>query len=509
MDRRPREDGRNRSATPDGGASPAGRTSPDGGASPDDLPRDHRLGFTSQPEEVRDRELPVDGTIPGWLDGVLLRNGPGTFEAGDREFEHWFDGLAMVRRFAFADGGVRYSNRHLRTEAYAEATGGRVGYPEFATTPDRGPVERLVRAIAPETTDNAPVHVARLCGETTAVTETPRPVAFDPATLETGRRLSFDDDLPDGHATAHHLHDPERGETWGYVTTFGPRSAYHLWRLPDGSCRREIVGAVPVDEPAYVHSFGLTRDFAVITESPFVADTLSMLLPGEGSFVDAFEWKPWRETRFLVVDRHTGELVAEPTAPPAFVFHHAKVVRRPDRLLVDVVAFDDPRIVRGLSLERVRAAGAGDGGDLVRYEVPLDGGRATARRIHGGIALPRVGVPRTDGVDYRYAYGQDATTGEGFAGGVVKVDVVEGTARRWSEAGTHAGEPVFVPHPDRPADPGPGEEDDGVVLVVALEPGRGRSSLVALDGETLSELGRARLPHHLPFGFHGRYFRSI
>jgi len=471
-----------------------------------DQPSNHRLGFASLEEELDDVSVPIEGSIPGWLEGTLLRNGPGRFEADEGEFEHWFDGLAMIRRFAFRDGEVSYSNRDLRTEAYAAATGGEVAYAEFGTVPDRGPVERIIEVLAPETTDNAPVHVARLCGETTAVTETPRPVAFDPETLATRAVLSFEDDLPDGHATAHHLHDPERGETWGYVTEFGPQSAYHVWRLPDGSCSRELVGSVRVDEPAYVHSFGLAEDYVVITESPFVVNPVSVLLPSDEPFVERYEWKPWRETRFLVLDRTTGDLVAEPRAPPVFVFHHAKVVQREDRLLVDVVAFDDPRIVRGLYLERVRNGKAGGGGDLVRYEVPLEGDRAEGRTLYEGISLPRVGVDRTDGRDYGYVYGQDAMQDEGFPGGVVKVDVETGEAERWAESSTYAGEPVFVPSPDREPRPGPGVEDDGVVLVVVLEADRGHSSLVVLDGEDLAELGRARLPHHLPFGFHGRYF---
>lgn len=473
-----------------------------------DLPSDHRLGFRSLEEELDDVSVPVTGSIPEWLDGTLLRNGPGRFEASEGEFEHWFDGLAMIRRFAFDDGEVSYSNRHLRTEAYAAATGGEVAYPEFGTVPDRGPIERVIRTLVPETTDNAPVHVARLCGETTALTETPQPVAVDPETLATRSVMSFDDDLPDGHATAHHLHDPERGETWGYVTEFGPRSAYHVWRLPDGSCTRELVGSVPVDEPAYVHSFGLTEDYVVITESPFVVNPLSVLLPSDEPFVEQYEWKPWRETRFVVLDRTTGDLVAEPRAPPAFVFHHAKVVQRENRLLVDVVAFDDPRIVRGLYLERVRNGDGGDGGDLVRYEVPLEGDRAEGRTLYEGTSLPRVGVTRTDGADYRYVYGQDAVQGESFAGGVVKVDVETGESERWTEPGSYAGEPVFVPSPDRGPRPDPAVEDDGVIMVVVLEAERGHSSLVVLDAEDLSELGRARLPHHLPFGFHGRYFAS-
>jgi hypothetical protein len=35
---------------------------------------------------------------------------------------------------------------------------------------------------------------------------------------------------------------------------------------------------------------------------------------------------------------------------------------------------------------------------------------------------------------------------------------------------------------------------------------KGTSFLLALDATDLSEIGRARVPHHIPFGFHGSYF---
>lgn len=45
-------------------------------------------------------------------------------------------------------------------------------------------------------------------------------------------------------------------------------------------------------------------------------------------------------------------------------------------------------------------------------------------------------------------------------------------------------------------------EDDGVVLVVVVEKS-GDSSLVCLDGATLQEQARARLPWRITIGFHG------
>jgi carotenoid cleavage dioxygenase-like enzyme len=45
-----------------------------------------------------------------------------------------------------------------------------------------------------------------------------------------------------------------------------------------------------------------------------------------------------------------------------------------------------------------------------------------------------------------------------------------------------------------------------VLLSVVLDGRDARSYLLVLDAASLEELGRAGVPHHIPFGFHGQYF---
>jgi carotenoid cleavage dioxygenase-like enzyme len=61
------------------------------------------VGFRSLTEETPEPvTLEVGGTLPSWLEGALLRTVPSKFEVGARTYNHWFDGLARVHRFAFA-----------------------------------------------------------------------------------------------------------------------------------------------------------------------------------------------------------------------------------------------------------------------------------------------------------------------------------------------------------------------------------------------------------------------
>ena len=59
----------------------------------------YQLGFSTLEREVKTAKLPLQGTIPNWLNGTLIRTGPAKFEVGNKSYRHWFDGLAMLHRF--------------------------------------------------------------------------------------------------------------------------------------------------------------------------------------------------------------------------------------------------------------------------------------------------------------------------------------------------------------------------------------------------------------------------
>src|SRR5574337_1331368 len=50
-----------------------------------------QIGFSTLNGELSLEDLPVKGTIPNWLSGTLIRNGPAKFEAGKEKFRHWLD----------------------------------------------------------------------------------------------------------------------------------------------------------------------------------------------------------------------------------------------------------------------------------------------------------------------------------------------------------------------------------------------------------------------------------
>ncbi|KAF2891940.1 hypothetical protein ILUMI_14233 [Ignelater luminosus] len=60
----------------------------------------------------------ISGAIPNWLNGVLIRNGPGSLEVGEEVFQHLFDSSALLHRFSIKDGQVTYQCRFLQSDVY-------------------------------------------------------------------------------------------------------------------------------------------------------------------------------------------------------------------------------------------------------------------------------------------------------------------------------------------------------------------------------------------------------
>ncbi|SIR60100.1 carotenoid oxygenase family protein [Natronorubrum thiooxidans] len=459
-------------------------------------------GFRSLTAEVHDHRPVVDGTIPEWLSGTLVRNGPGRFEAGDRRVTHWFDGLAMLRRYAFDDGQLRYSNRFLRTDAYADAVDGRLTG-QFGT--DMRGWRRIVDTLRsfglPKPTDNASVHVARIDGEYVALTEAPRRISFDLETLETRGEFTFADDLTEHITAAHLVDDPHREELIGFATQFGRPPQYHLYRIPDGSRHRDVIASLEARGPAYIHDCSVTTDHVILVESPLVLSMLRALNPLSEGVIEMLDWQPERGTRVLVVDRDTGKLLADPTLEATFTFHHVNAFADDGTVVLDLVEYPDADIVGAMALSELDDE---DGfpnvpdGHLVRYHIHVDENAVERSRLYdGGIELPRV-ARSSVGRRHRYAYGQ-ATDREG-ANGLVKIDCETGTAREWWERSVYVEEPVPLHHPDATA------ADDGVVLATALDLEREQTMLLVFDAATLAVQARAFLPHAEPFGFHGRFF---
>src|SRR4051795_1402733 len=395
-------------------------------------------GFADLDEELQLDQVPVTGELPDWLQGELIRVTPAKFDIdAERPIRHWFDGLAMLHRFAIEDGRVSYANRFLRSDAYERAEReGTIGA-GFATDPCRQIFKRVQTLFSPDLTDNANVNLMRLGERYVAMTETPLPVEFDPHTLATLKRAKK---APGQVTTAHPHHDRETGEAINYAVQLGARSSYRVYAT-NAQDEQRLLAEVPVKNPAYMHSFAMTERYVILAEYPLTVNPLKLALGGR-SFIESYEWQPERGTRFLVIDKRTGEVHTTAKADAFFCFHYVNAYEEGDEIVVDLVAFDDASVIDHLFVDRLRGGDPGASSQLRRYRIGPSRERAEAEVLFDrSIELPRIDYGRVNTRPYRivYAAGQRPDREPDWLNELVKFDIASGGVASWHEDGCYPG----------------------------------------------------------------------
>lgn len=467
-------------------------------------PRYFTPGFRTNSEERELASLPVQGEIPKWLSGDLYRNGPGMVTV-DKPMRHWFDGLAMLHKFSIRNGTVSYLSRFVDCAAWRSVkAGGKITYSDFATDPCRSLFGRIQTVFDsdPRITDSAKVNIGKIGDDLYAFGEPLMQIRIDPATLESLGVFHFGK-KPGNRMTTAHPHTDQR-DAYNLVVQYGPLNFYKIYGFRD---QVQELASIPVREPAYMHSFGMSENYFIISEFPLVIQSIKLALRLR-PFIENFQWKPRQGTRFLIIDRRTGKTAFRVKTEAFFGFHHVNAFERDGQLVVDMVNYPDASIISDYYIHRLgKADHPLPPGRLERFEFDLDAKELQKRSVLSEtiIELPHIHYSSTHGhADYRFVYGigiQDGKRNE-FYNQLVKIDLNDGSTKTWAQEGAYPGEPVFVPHPERTA------EDHGVLLSVVLDADHARSSLLVLDAADLREIGRAELPHSMLVGYHGTFINS-
>ena len=436
--------------------------------------------FAPVQQEFTLTDLPVTGTIPDYLDGRYLRNGPNPIGEIDPALYHWFVGDGMVHGIRLEDGAARwYRNRWVRSRAVATALG--------ETWPG-GPVHADMDA-APNT------NVIGHAGRTLALVES-GPVPYELTDeLDTVGPTNLGATLPAGY-TAHPKLDPVTGELHAMAYWWGwGNQVQYIVIGRDGRVTRTV--DVPTKGPTMMHDFSLTEHHVVVYDQPVIFD-LDEAMKGV-SF--PYHWDDDYGSRVGVMPRAgTADDIRWFEVDPCYVFHPMNAYDDGDDVVLDVVRH--PRM-----FDRVRN-GPDDGvPTLDRWTIDRSSGKVIEERLDDrGQEFPRVDERV---VSRRHRYGYAALADDTIVSdlsqprsGLVKHDVEKGTSEVHAftvNAGPAEG--VFVPSsPDA-------DEDDGYVLAVVYDPDRDGSDLVILAAQdfTGEPVARVQLPQRVPFGFHGNW----
>uniref|UniRef100_A0A672Z2H7 Carotenoid-cleaving dioxygenase, mitochondrial n=1 Tax=Sphaeramia orbicularis TaxID=375764 RepID=A0A672Z2H7_9TELE len=504
----------------------------------------------------------VQGTIPSWLNGNLLRNGPGKFEFGNTHYNHWFDGMALLHKFNIQGGQVTYMSRFLQSDAYKKNSDrDRIVMSEFGTLAMPDPCKNfflrfLSRFEMIQPTDNASVSFVKYKGDYYVSTETNFMHRMNPETLKSEEKVDWSKFIAVNGATAHPHYDPD-GTTYNMGNSYGSKGAlYNIICVPpekkDDSDTLQgakiLCSIVPANKshPSYYHSFAMSENYVVFIEQPIKMDLLKIVtckLRGK-ALSEGIYWDPQQETVFHLVNKQTGEVNVGRGqyyhTKAISTFHQINAFEEDGFLMLDMCCSDDGQAINNYLIQNLRKSG--EALDEVyntlcrvyprRFVLPLNvtsetptgqnlntrpSSTATCVKTskdkvfcqhenlhgddlqeYGGLEFPQINYRRCNTRPYRYFYGCGFRHLVGDS--LLKMDLNDKTLKVWYQKGFYPSEPVFVPSPDAT------EEDDGVILSVILTPSQDKATfLLILDAKTFEELGRANVPVNMPYGFHGTF----
>ena len=316
--------------------------------------------FSSANEIIHPVRGHTKGKIPGWLKGVLLKNGPGLFEFGNGgEVAHVFDGQAMIQGHNILNSSKSVISRRLiQSEILKKNLNEKrfAGLGAWAVPSEWTMMDRLKAMTGGGMADNSNVAIICLFGHFYATTESPIVHEFDPITQATIRRVEIAKIAPSlkdmKTMTPHPLHDQD-GTLWNlgmFVTSTGIKTGIFKVPPPQNEEEKEnpwlnaqLVTTVPSSRSfsfPYFHSFWMTPKYVIYPEQPYIiADVFVALwhfVVKGGSFMDTMYWDKSSMTSFKIIEKTSGKVLpSQYTTEPMAYYHIINAYEENDHIILD------------------------------------------------------------------------------------------------------------------------------------------------------------------------------
>ncbi|KAL3891729.1 hypothetical protein ACJMK2_003978 [Sinanodonta woodiana] len=461
-----------------------------------------------------------------FISEIEIKNGLGRFEFGQRKFRNALDAYAKLSSWKFTgNGNATFSTRLIRSKSYNESLAKNDiapylildGMTPIFSLPEK--VESIINGM-----DNMNVNVYRYPeGSYVALSDYWDCYEIDPHSLVTVKDIK--PKVPKATilekiitlSTAHPL--PEYGEN-SFITFVTLASAISemkskikIIRVKSVLEREEIVN-IDVDRVPYMHSFGLTENYAVLIGMPFFVDPIKMLKTFTA--LDVFEWDTSAGTTMYVINIKTGKIQILKTDAIFFLHTVNAYEYEDDIIFLDIATYNDTRPMHMFDMD-VLPIPSGRSQfippDLKRYKLDLSKNtvetfefRSPSKvNLADHLEFPVINE-KVRYHKYCYVYGimYNMDREDFLPMALVKKDVCTGAGDTfWNQPFTYLTEPWFIPAPEA------SREDDGVILLPMLDIQTGKTTLIIFNATDLTIIAKSILPTSNPFSTHGRFFNEL
>ncbi len=453
---------------------------------------------------------------------------------GERTFKHAFDGYAKLCSWDFkTNGDTFFTSRFLKTHFFTASKRAHNVAPYLLFESAEPPfsmwekMQALFHGI-----DNTNINIHRFKKrkphwtgveyDYVAMSDFWQSYSFNKTTLRTRGRISpyVPGGTPYGQtlplpSSAHPLPEYGTDNFISYVSIMNPvptaENSIRVIRILSAKFRR-MIAKIKVKQVPYMHSFGLSKNYAIIFAAPLYVNVKTMLKTAEP--VNSLDWFPDEPMKVYVVNIHTKKVTTLETGA-VFPMHHVNAFEVDnDTIHVDAVTYPNLDFLHALELKKLSNRTARNqvhvNSEIMRFSIDL------ANRSVTPIHFPRtpnhhfVNVMDMPAINenyrhrqYCYVYGVALKSdGINLANTtLVKKNVCEeGKDVAWYQINHYPSEPWFLP------EPGASEEDSGILLSLVLDGEKKTSYLGIWNARTMTLISQSYLPKHVPFTLHGQFF---
>ncbi|BBN18630.1 hypothetical protein MPTK1_8g04090 [Marchantia polymorpha subsp. ruderalis] len=495
-------------------------------------------------EKVRCHVL--EGHIPeDFPPGCFIRNGPnprfGAYQnldsplLGGKTYYNWFEGEGMLHAtYIEKDGSIWYKNKYVETDSFKmeKELGKRVYLPTMDEKSTPGlrfnRIINLIRYGAPQRNPGN-TSVFQHAGHVVAAAEGAKAYEINISDLSTKGEYNCDGQWNRRFFGPHPKVHPDTGEL--VVFGFDIIPPYYVLGVLSGDGKKFANKVdLGMDRLVLMHDIGITERHAILYDFPVMMDLANMLVNG-GSIVS---FDPTKYSRLGVLPlTGNSKSIKWFDVETACISHHCNSYQDGDEIVVHGLCTQLIQLVavpakfdkvewysRGMTLDTENYFETKDPSvDGLLYEhlhewrLNLRTGAVVERNITQNkfpLELPKIN-DRFNGKKYNYIYACSEDLEASKAVGypmfkkLVKIDV--------SPAGNHmaifhdVGENSFCSEPVFVARPGSLQEDDGWIVTYVHNESTNVSDMIIVDAQRFEEkpVARIRLPHRVPYGFHGAY----
>lgn len=441
----------------------------------------------------------LEGTIPPFINGRLLRIGPGSRKNHGVELQHFFDGDAHLTEFQVTAGQIQCRSALIQTPEFKkEKAAGQMLFHEFGTASPK----------QAQGFKNSPnVNVVEINNQLLALSEGAHPIQVNQNDLSAQGPWNFQGQLTkDTTFTAHPRKDPTTGITYAYGLTMSLSPQLKVFSLHPETEKLTVLAQVDLGGFYLVHDLTMTENYLVFVVPPmavnlFGAATLAKPLS------ELLEYDPNGSLRIIVIRKDgLGSPVVIESKPGGTGFHHCNAYENKyGQIILHTILNPDDSVFHALKSWNSPDLPVISSNHIVKMIIDLEDRKVVQRQlVTDGVSLdfPCIDHQR-QGSKIRFVHALEAQTPDIDAlalNGLVCWDLETQSPRRISAGpGRLFREPLFIPNPQNR------HELDGVLALLGYDQSSHQSFLEFRQPLTLDLIARQWLDRYLPLGFHGHF----